>query len=98
VRPAIYSGVNVYEQVCNDVPVMRRAKDAFINATQILRAAGLPKTQRTKILEKDVCTGRHEKIQGGYHMFQGTWIPLESAIKLARRHGLSEALGPLFEY
>ncbi|KAJ1569652.1 transcriptional regulator swi6 [Cladochytrium tenue] len=98
VRPAIYSSVNVFEQVCRGVPVMRRAKDAYINATQILRAAGLPKTQRTKILERDVCTGMHEKVQGGYHMFQGTWIPLNSAVILSRDHGLEAALSPLFKF
>ncbi|KAJ3219169.1 hypothetical protein HDU67_002502 [Dinochytrium kinnereticum] len=96
--PAIYSGVHVYEILCNGVPVMRRALDHFVNATQVLRAAGLPKTQRTKILERDVCPGIHEKIQGGYHMFQGTWVPLESAISLAKAHGLEEDMSPLFDF
>lgn len=37
----------------------------WLNATQILKVAGMPKTQRTKYLEKEVITGRHEKVQGG---------------------------------
>ncbi|KAJ3103818.1 hypothetical protein HDU97_009823 [Phlyctochytrium planicorne] len=96
--PAIYSGVRVYEILCNGVPVMRRANDNFVNATQVLRAAGLPKTQRTKILERDVCPGIHEKIQGGYHMFQGTWVPLEAAVRLAKDHGLEQDMSILFDY
>ncbi|KAI8849732.1 transcription regulator HTH, apses-type DNA-binding domain-containing protein, partial [Chytridium lagenaria] len=95
---AIYSGVYVYEILCNNVPVMRRAHDHYVNATQVLRAAGLPKTQRTKILERDVCPGIHEKIQGGYHMFQGTWVPLPSAIRLAKDHGLEADMSPLFDF
>ncbi|KAJ3334041.1 transcriptional regulator swi6 [Blyttiomyces sp. JEL0837] len=98
IRPAIYSGVQVFEISIHGVPVMRRVGDGYVNATQILRAAGLPKTQRTKVLEKEVCNGIHEKIQGGYHMFQGTWVPLDVAKRLSKKHGLAELLGPLFEY
>ena len=87
----IYSGTPVFETVTKDVAVMRRATDNYVNATQVLRAAGLPKTQRTKILEKYVASGgSHEKVQGGYHMFQGTWVNLESAIRLAKRQGIYE--------
>ncbi|TPX69461.1 hypothetical protein SpCBS45565_g02383 [Spizellomyces sp. 'palustris'] len=98
IRAASYSGVRVYEIQCRGVPVMRRVADAFINATQILRAAGLPKPQRTKILERDVTGGVHEKVQGGYAGFQGTWIPLESARKLAAAHGVEQDLVELFDY
>ncbi|KAI8922691.1 transcription regulator HTH, apses-type DNA-binding domain-containing protein [Entophlyctis helioformis] len=98
VRSACYSGVRVYEVLCRNVPVMRRKVDSYINATQILRAAGLPKPARTKVLERDVVMGVHEKIQGGYAGFQGTWVPLDSAISLAEAHGMLDDLRCLFEY
>ncbi|KAJ3163516.1 hypothetical protein HDU86_000096 [Geranomyces michiganensis] len=98
VRAASYSGVRVYEIQARGVPVMRRMADAYINATQILRAAGLPKPQRTKILERDVTGGVHEKVQGGYAGFQGTWIPLDSARLLARAHNVEQDVEELLSY
>ena len=44
---ATYSGVPVYECIIKDVAVMRRRSDAWLNATQILKVAGLDKSQRT---------------------------------------------------
>lgn len=70
---AIYSGVPVYEMMCKNTPVMRRMADAYMNATQILKVAGFSKPKRTKILEREVLSGEHEKIQGGYGKYQGTW-------------------------
>ena len=61
----------VYEFICRDVAVMRRRVDAYLNATQILKVAGFDKPQRTRILEREVQKGEHEKIQGGYGKFQG---------------------------
>ncbi|KAJ3037214.1 transcriptional regulator swi6 [Rhizophlyctis rosea] len=90
VRAAAYSGVPVFELQVRGVPVMQRVSDSWINATQILRAAGLPKPQRTKILDRDVCSGLHEKVQGGFAGFQGTWIPLDSARLLARQFGIEK--------
>ncbi|KAI9338504.1 transcription regulator HTH, apses-type DNA-binding domain-containing protein, partial [Obelidium mucronatum] len=99
ITPATYSGVHVLQQAdTTGQPVMRRAHDDYINATQVLRAAGFPKTQRTKILERDISGGVHEKASGGFHMFQGTWVPLETAIRLARKHGVNDLLTPLFSY
>ena len=51
---------------------MRRQSDNWVNATHILKAAGFDKPARTRILERDVQKGRHEKVQGGYGKFQGT--------------------------
>ena len=71
---AIYSGQKVYEMLVRDLPVMRRIEDSYLNATQILRAAGFSKPKRTKILELEIhTTPAHEKIQGGYGKYQGTW-------------------------
>ena len=73
VYSAIYSGVPVYECMIKDTPIMRRIADGYLNATQILKVAGFPKPKRTKILETEVLQGIHEKIQGGYGKYQGTW-------------------------
>lgn len=50
---------------------MRRQADNWVNATHILKAAGFDKPARTRILERDVQKGNHEKVQGGYGKFQG---------------------------
>ncbi len=52
---------------------MRRQADSYLNATQILKVAGIDKGRRTKILEKEIINGDHEKVQGGYGKYQGTW-------------------------
>ena len=77
---------------------MIRKSDAFVNATQILRAAGLPKPARTKVLDKQVALGIHEKVQGGYAGSQGTWVPLHTAKELAATYGILKECMPLFEY
>jgi regulatory protein SWI6 len=70
---AVYSGVPVFEMMCRNVAVMRRRSDSYLNATQILKVAGIDKGRRTKILEKEILNGEHEKVQGGYGKYQGTW-------------------------
>ena len=50
---------------------MRRRRDHYINATHILKVAGYDKPARTRILEREVQKGVHEKIQGGYGKYQG---------------------------
>lgn len=50
---------------------MRRRSDAYLNATQILKVAGFDKPQRTRVLEREVQKGEHEKVQGGYGKYQG---------------------------
>ena len=64
IRSAMYSNIHVYEMAIRGTSVMIRKSDGFVNATQILRAAGLPKPARTKVLEKEVSRGVHEKVQG----------------------------------
>jgi len=53
------------------VPVMRRKSDSWMNATQILKVADFDKPQRTRILEREIQKGLHEKVQGGYGKYQG---------------------------
>lgn len=82
----------------NGVAVMRRRNDSWLNATQILKVAGVDKGKRTKILEKEIQTGEHEKVQGGYGKYQGTWIKFERGVEVCRQYGVEELLRPLLTY
>lgn len=95
---ATYSNVPVFEYVTLEGPVMRRKLDSWINATHILKTARFPKAKRTRILEKDVQTGIHEKVQGGYGKYQGTYVPLELGAEIAKSFGVFEVLEPIFEF
>ncbi|GEQ69077.1 hypothetical protein JCM33374_g2748 [Metschnikowia sp. JCM 33374] len=90
-----HPSTDVYECSVNDAPIMRRCKDDWVNATQILKLCDFPKAKRTKILEKGVQQGLHEKVQGGYGRFQGTWIPLQDARKLATEYNISAEMVPV---
>lgn len=95
---AIYSAVQVYECMVRGIAVMRRRVDSYVNATQILKVAGIDKGRRTKILEKEILPGKHEIVQGGYGKYQGTWIPLERGREIANQFGVASLLAPLFDY
>jgi ankyrin repeat protein len=82
----------------NNVAVMRRRNDSWLNATQVLKVAGVDKGKRTKILEKEIQTGEHEKVQGGYGKYQGTWIKFERGVEVCRQYGVEELLRPLLTY
>ncbi|KAH7324942.1 hypothetical protein B0I35DRAFT_476143 [Stachybotrys elegans] len=95
---ASYSGVDVYEMEVNNIAVMRRRHDSWLNATQILKVAGVEKGKRTKVLEKEIQTGEHEKVQGGYGKYQGTWIKFERGVELCHIYAVEELLRPLLTY
>ncbi|KAI8378787.1 hypothetical protein EDC96DRAFT_493188 [Choanephora cucurbitarum] len=95
---ATYSGVPVYEMICKGVAVMRRKSDSYLNATQILKVADFDKPQRTRILEREVQIGQHEKVQGGYGKYQGTWVPFERGKALAELYGVDKILAPILEF
>ncbi|KAH9823223.1 hypothetical protein DFH28DRAFT_352161 [Melampsora americana] len=95
---AVYSSIPVYEMTIRGVGVMRRESDSYMNATQILKVAGLDKPKRTRIMERDIMMGEHEKVQGGYGKYQGTWIPFHRAYELAKQFEVLEVLAPLFDY
>ncbi|KIK48277.1 hypothetical protein CY34DRAFT_798378 [Suillus luteus UH-Slu-Lm8-n1] len=95
---AVYSSVQVYECMVRGIAVMRRRGDSFVNATQILKVAGIEKGRRTKILEKEILPGKHEIVQGGYGKYQGTWIPLERGRDIAAQYGVAPLLAPLFDF
>ncbi|KAF2122800.1 hypothetical protein BDV96DRAFT_481654 [Lophiotrema nucula] len=95
---ATYSNVPVYEFNVAGNHVMRRRADDWINATHILKVADFDKPARTRILEREVQKGVHEKVQGGYGKYQGTWIPLHDGRMLADRNGVLDKLLPIFDY
>ncbi|GJE91186.1 apses-domain-containing protein [Phanerochaete sordida] len=95
---AVYSSVQVYECMVRGIAVMRRRADSYVNATQILKVAGVDKGRRTKILEKEILPGKHEIVQGGYGKYQGTWIPLERGRDIAMQFGVASLLAPLFDF
>lgn len=98
IRQAVYSGVSVYEMEVNRIAVMRRRSDGWLNATQILKVAGVDKGKRTKVLEKEILTGEHEKVQGGYGKYQGTWINYRRGREFCRQYGVEDVLRPLLDY
>lgn len=95
---AVYSGVQVYEMEVNGIACMRRRSDGWLNATQILKVAGVDKGKRTKVLEKEILNGEHEKVQGGYGKYQGTWINYSRGRQFCRQYGVEDALLPLLEH
>ncbi|KAJ9494086.1 Transcription factor mbp1 (MBF subunit p120) [Exophiala xenobiotica] len=95
---ATYSNVPVYELKIGNDHVMRRRSDEWVNATHVLKIAGFDKPARTRILEREVQKGVHEKIQGGYGKYQGTWIPLTEARALAEKHGVVARISAIFDF
>ena len=95
---ATYSSVPVYEITVRGIALMRRRSDGYLNATQILKIAGIEKARRTRILEKEILTGEHDKVQGGYGTFQGTWIPLHRAQELAINYNVYHLIRPLLDF
>lgn len=98
VYAAKYSNVPVWVSNANNVSVMRRQGDGWVNATHLLKVANFDKPRRTRILERDVQTGEHEKVQGGYGKYQGTWIPVDRAYTLSRQVGILEHVESLLAY
>lgn len=84
--------------VVNGISVMRRKIDASLNATQILKVAGVDKSKRTRVLEREILTGEHEKVQGGYGKYQGTWISYERGLELCQKYGVLGLLDPLLMF
>ncbi|ORY82648.1 hypothetical protein BCR37DRAFT_379666 [Protomyces lactucae-debilis] len=98
VYKSTYSNVPVFEVMVKSIPVMRRRHDDWMNATQILKVAGFDKPQRTRILEREVQKGEHEKVQGGYGKYQGTWIPFSRGHELAHQYDVYDHLKAILEY
>lgn len=95
---ATYSGVTVWEIHVQGIDVMRRCSDSWLNATQLLKVAQIDKPQRTKILEREIQTGTHEKVQGGYGKYQGTWVPYARGVEIAQQYGVHSFISQLLDF
>ncbi|ORZ30411.1 transcription regulator HTH, apses-type DNA-binding domain-containing protein, partial [Catenaria anguillulae PL171] len=95
---ATYSSIPVWEMRVGAVDVMRRCRDNWLNATQLLKVAQIDKPQRTKILEREIQTGVHEKVQGGYGKYQGTWVPFERGQEIAHQYDVQDLVNPLLNF
>ncbi|KZV79655.1 apses-domain-containing protein, partial [Exidia glandulosa HHB12029] len=85
-------------RITKGVALMRRRADGWLNATQILKVAGFDKPQRTRILERDVQKGEHEKVQGGYGKYQGTWVPLDRGLEIAQEYHIEDFIRPIVNF
>ncbi|KAF7304422.1 4-oxalocrotonate tautomerase [Mycena chlorophos] len=95
---ATYSNTPLYEMICKETAVMKRRSDSWMNATQILKVAGVEKGLRLRVLDQEKSKGRQEKVVGGNTKYQGTWIPLDRAIALCREYNCEDELRPLIDY
>jgi len=82
----------------NYIAVMRRISDSWLNATQVLNAAGIIKEQQDKIIEREIIIGDHNKVQSGCGKYQEVWINYERGVELCQEYGLEELLRPLLNY
>ncbi|KNE68720.1 hypothetical protein AMAG_13361 [Allomyces macrogynus ATCC 38327] len=98
VYAATYSAIPVWQMRVAGVDVMRRASDNWLNATQLLKVAAVDKPQRTKILEREIQTGEHEKVQGGYGKYQGTWVPFARGVEIAKQFKVEHLVQALLDY
>nr|GAT44863.1 predicted protein [Mycena chlorophos] len=93
-----YGGTPVYEMTCNGIAVMKRRSDAWLNANQILKVAGLNTLQSREVMESEVWGGEHETLKRGGGAFQGTWIPLARAVALCEKYHCEAQLRPLLHF
>ncbi|KAF7304420.1 hypothetical protein HMN09_00844100 [Mycena chlorophos] len=93
-----YGGTPVYEMNCNGIAVMKRRSDAWLNANQILKVAGLNTLQSREVMESEVWGGEHETLKRGGGAFQGTWIPLARAVALCEKYNCEVLLRPLLHF
>ncbi|ORY38851.1 hypothetical protein BCR33DRAFT_422212 [Rhizoclosmatium globosum] len=96
---AVYSGIPVFEMMCAGTALMRRRQDSFLNLTQILKVANVERGKRMAVLDAACRDGnKFERIQGGYGKYQGTWVPLETAMAVARHFHADKMLAPLLAF
>jgi hypothetical protein len=97
VKKATYCGRNVKEIWWKNVPILIRTNDEFINASQILKAAKLKKQKRKEILKKLCKLVPFEKVETGFYVYQGIWIPKIAGRRLAETWGLGKVVEPLLK-
>ncbi|KAI0363854.1 hypothetical protein BV20DRAFT_975148 [Pilatotrama ljubarskyi] len=78
--------IPVYEYPLNGQWIMLDMDDGYVLWTGIWKALGNSKADIVKIVDSqpDLAT-RLRRVRGGYLKIQGTWMPYEIALRLARR-------------
>lgn len=78
--------IPVYEYLLNGHWLMMDVDDGYVLWTGIWKALGHPKADIVKMIESlPELSSRLRRVRGGYLKIQGTWLPFEYAISLARR-------------
>ncbi|QRV89763.1 transcriptional repressor XBP1 [Ceratobasidium sp. AG-Ba] len=91
--------VPVYEYPLNGQWIMMDVDDGYVLWTGIWKALGNTKADIVKMLESQPdLAPQLRRVRGGYLKIQGTWMPFEVALRLARRVAwpIREDLVPLF--
>nr|GAT50504.1 predicted protein [Mycena chlorophos] len=91
--------IPVYEYPLNSQWIMMDIDDGYVLWTGIWKALGNSKADIVKMVDSQPELARViRRVRGGYLKIQGTWMPFEVALKLARRvaWNIREDLIPLF--
>ncbi|KAF9507149.1 hypothetical protein BS47DRAFT_1304389, partial [Hydnum rufescens UP504] len=89
----------IYEYPLNNQWVMMDVDDGYVLWTGIWKALGNAKADIVKMIESQPeLESQLRRVRGGYLKIQGTWMPYEVALRLARRVAwpIREDLIPLF--
>ncbi|KAK7017337.1 transcriptional repressor XBP1 [Favolaschia claudopus] len=91
--------IPVYEYPLNNQWIMMDIDDGYILWTGIWKALGNSKADIVKMVDSQPELAQViRRVRGGYLKIQGTWMPYETALKLARRvaWNIRDDLIPLF--
>ncbi|KAF8339633.1 DNA-binding domain of Mlu1-box binding protein MBP1 [Cantharellus anzutake] len=78
--------IPVYEYPLNNQWVMMDVDDGYVLWTGIWKALGNAKADIVKMIESQPeLESQLRRVRGGYLKIQGTWMPYEVALRLARR-------------
>jgi hypothetical protein len=91
--------IPVYEYPLNGQWIMLDIDDVYILWTGIWKALGNSKADIVKMIDSQPdLASLIRRVRGGYLKIQGTWMPYEVALRLARRVAwpIREDLVPLF--
>ncbi|KAI0323959.1 DNA-binding domain of Mlu1-box binding protein MBP1 [Cubamyces sp. BRFM 1775] len=93
--------IPVYEYPLNGQWIMLDMDDGYVLWTGIWKALGNSKADIVKIIDSQPdLAAQLRRVRGGYLKIQGTWMPYEIALRLARRVAwpIRYDLVPLFGY
>lgn len=89
------SSFAVWKSTVNGVDVMRRAQDAFFNASHVASLIQLPSARDSFL--KQAREGIFDEVTNGNLEIQGIWIPIERITALAKQFHIYNELKPLLK-